>query len=73
MQVTFEKIAILDPVFDTLDSVGTFDEVGDPPPVEETLGVRMYASIRGINVYLSLHIYMNQTVYVCIQYIEMCV
>ena len=45
MQVTLEKIAVLDPVFDTFDAVGTFDEVGDPVPGEETLLVRIHASI----------------------------
>ena len=45
MQVTLEKIAVLDPVFDTLDAVGAFDEVGDPVPAEETLIVRIHASL----------------------------
>ena len=41
MQVTLEKIALLDPVFDTVDTVGTFEEVGDPVPVEETTVVKI--------------------------------
>ena len=45
MQVTLEKIAVLDPIFDTFDAVGAFDEVGGPVPGEETLLVRMHASL----------------------------
>ena len=45
IQVTLEKIAVLDPVFNTFDTVGAFDEVGDPAPTENTLVVRMHASI----------------------------
>jgi len=41
MQVTLEKIALLDPVFDTVDTVGTWEEVGDPVPVEETTVVKI--------------------------------
>ena len=45
MQVTLEKIAVLDPVFDTFDAVGAFDEVGDTVPAEQTAIVRVHASI----------------------------
>ena len=41
MQVTLEKIALLDPVFDTVDTVGTWEEVGDPVPGEETTAVKI--------------------------------
>ena len=43
IQVTLEKRALLDPVFDTFDTVGTFEEVGDAVPAEETVLVRMHA------------------------------
>ena len=45
MQVTLEKIAVLDPVFDTFDAVGAYEEVGDTVPAEKTLIVRMHASM----------------------------
>ncbi len=45
MQVTLEKIAVLDPVFDTFDALWAFDEVGDTVATEKTLLVRMHASI----------------------------
>ena len=82
MQVTLEKIAVLDPVFDTFDAVGAFDEVGDPAPAEKTLLVRMHANILwilctciSIYLYLSLHvyIYIYMQIRICIQYIYMCI
>ena len=76
MQVTLEKIAVLDPVFDTFDAVGAFDEVGDPASAEETLLVRMHASILWILcisistcVYLYIYIY----IYIYIHATSMCV
>ena len=51
MHVTLEKIAVFDPVFDTLDAVGAYEEVGDPVPGEAKILVRMHASLLWI-VYL---------------------
>ena len=45
MQVTLEKIAVLDPIFDTIDAVGAFDEVGDPAPAEDTIMVQLYSGL----------------------------
>ncbi len=45
MKVMIEKIAVLDPVFDTFDAVGDYEEVGDLVPAEETFLVRMHATI----------------------------
>ena len=54
MQVTLEKIALLDPVFDTADTVKTFEEVGDPVPGEVTTVVKL-------RLYVCMHVCM----YVC--------
>ena len=54
MQVTLEKIAILDPVFDTVDTVGTFEEVGDPVPVEETTVVKITLVCMYVCMYLCM-------------------
>ena len=72
MQVTLEKIAVLDPVFDTFDAVGAYEEVGDLAPTEKTLLVRMHASILRI-LYIYTHIYIYMQISICIQYIYMCV
>ena len=43
MQLTLEKKAILDPVFDTPDTLGVIEVVGDPVPGEHTILVHMSA------------------------------
>ena len=70
MQVTLEKSAVLDPVFDTFDAVGAYEEVGDTVPGEAKLLVRMHASLLWIiciqYLYTSMqYLYTCKYVYVC--------
>ena len=57
MQVTLEKIALLDPVFDTADTVGTFEEVGDPVPGEGTTVVNLRLYVCMYVKYIDLYVY----------------
>ena len=54
MQVTLEKNALLDPVFDTVDTAGTFEEVGDPVPVEEMSVVKITLVCMYVFMYLCM-------------------
>ena len=65
MQVTLEKIAVLDPIFDSFDAVGAYEEVGDPVPGEAKILVRMHASLLWI-VCISEYMQMR----ICIQYMD---
>ena len=74
MQVTLEKIAVLDPVFDTFDAVGAFDEVGDPVPGEAKFLVRMHASLLWIACVSIYNIWIHAIAYMyTVYYIYMCV
>ena len=65
MQVTLEKIAVLDPVFDTFDAVGAYEEVGDPVPGEAKIMVWMqvYCGLYIYIQYVYTYVYMDYAIY----------